>query len=134
MSTSAAPSIQPPTAFEIPDAEELRALRVDSDETQVELAARAGVSTDSIRRAEQGRSDPRLSTVRKVADAYGRGSNIPTADALASMRVVVGLSQSETARRAGMSQRSVSYIERNETDPQISTVRELLQVYEEAMG
>lgn len=48
--------------------EHLRVLRGERNLTQEELANRAAVSVDSIRRIERGELSPSLSTVMKLAD------------------------------------------------------------------
>jgi transcriptional regulator with XRE-family HTH domain len=49
------------------DAERLRTLRRSRDWTQADLARRAGVSLKVVQAAEQGRTQPRPETLRKVA-------------------------------------------------------------------
>ena len=48
---------------------QVRRLRQDAGLTQVKLATAAGVSVDVIRKAEQGRQTPSLSTLHKIASA-----------------------------------------------------------------
>jgi transcriptional regulator with XRE-family HTH domain len=49
----------------------LRALRETSGDTQESLAERAGISEVAYWRIENGVSDPRSNTVKKLADALG---------------------------------------------------------------
>jgi len=49
--------------------ENLRRLRERRYLTQRELAARAGVSADTIVKLEQNRWEPRLRTIKKLAEA-----------------------------------------------------------------
>lgn len=52
-------------------AERLRALRTRRVLTQRALAERSGVSLNTINRIEQGRLEPRFSTIHKLAGALG---------------------------------------------------------------
>ena len=49
----------------------LRELRETKFITQVELAQRSGVSETTIVRLEAGQHEPRISTIRKLAEALG---------------------------------------------------------------
>lgn len=49
--------------------EALKALRLAGGDSQKSLAARAGISDVAYGAIEQGKAQPRVSTVRKLADA-----------------------------------------------------------------
>lgn len=53
------------------DIEALKKLRWESGVSQEALAAKAGVSEMTVNSLEQGKTRPRLSTVKKIADALG---------------------------------------------------------------
>jgi transcriptional regulator with XRE-family HTH domain len=53
------------------DAERLRTLRRQRHWTQADLARRAGVSLKVVQAAEQGRTQPRPDTLRKLARVLG---------------------------------------------------------------
>ena len=59
---------------------------------------------------------------------------LPTGDELRAIRIVCGLSQNEAARRAGVSRMTVKRAENEVRDPQMSTVKALLDVYKEVAG
>ncbi len=54
----------------LPEPEDLKKLRLELRLTQQELAIRAGVSQPLIARIESGDVDPRLSTLRKIFNAF----------------------------------------------------------------
>lgn len=54
----------------LPTPNDIKKLRLDLDLTQHELASRAGVSQPLIARIEAGDVDPRLSTLRKIFNAF----------------------------------------------------------------
>jgi len=54
----------------LPTPNDIKKLRLDLDLTQHELAVRAGVSQPLIARIEAGDVDPRLSTLRKIFNAF----------------------------------------------------------------
>ncbi|MCX9012819.1 MAG: CBS domain-containing protein [Candidatus Methanoperedens sp.] len=54
----------------LPTPNDIKKLRLDLDLTQHELATRAGVSQPLIARIEAGDVDPRLSTLRKIFNAF----------------------------------------------------------------
>lgn len=51
--------------------EALKALRETSGDSQKSLAARAGISEYALNLIEVGKSKPRASTIKKLADALG---------------------------------------------------------------
>jgi DNA-binding XRE family transcriptional regulator len=51
--------------------ERVRALRVASGRTAMEVAAAAGMARSSFARLEASRHEPRLATLRRVAEALG---------------------------------------------------------------
>ena len=51
--------------------ERLRAIREARFMTQGELAAKAGLTNATVSRLERGRRRPRLSTIRRLAEALG---------------------------------------------------------------
>jgi DNA-binding XRE family transcriptional regulator len=60
-----------PSAFGV-DGAKIRRLRLHTGVTQIELAERAGVGHMTISRIERGEiEEPRISTLRKLADALG---------------------------------------------------------------
>lgn len=56
--------------MQLPTSEDLKKRRNELGLTQSDLAKRAGVSQPLIARIESGDVDPRLSTVRKILDAF----------------------------------------------------------------
>ena len=56
--------------MQLPTPEDLKKRRNELGLTQSDLAKRAGVSRPLIARIESGDVDPRLSTVRKILDAF----------------------------------------------------------------
>lgn len=48
-------------------ARNIKALREELQESQMEFAAHCGISTESLSLLERERSDPKLSTIQKVA-------------------------------------------------------------------
>ncbi len=56
--------------MQLPTPEDLKKRRNELGLTQSDLAKRAGVSQPLIARIESGDVDPRLSTVRKILDAF----------------------------------------------------------------
>ena len=54
----------------LPTPEDIKKLRLELSLTQHELASRAGVSQPLIARIESGDVDPRLSTLRKIFNAF----------------------------------------------------------------
>jgi predicted transcriptional regulator len=65
----------------LPTPDDIKKLRLELNLTQHELASRAGVSQPLIARIESGDVDPRLSTLRKIFNAF---------DAARKERVLVG--------------------------------------------
>jgi len=57
--------------MQLPMPEDLKQKRIELGLTQNELAKRAGVSQPLIARIEAGDVDPRLSTLRKIINAFG---------------------------------------------------------------
>lgn len=55
--------------IDVPTAREIRHGRMDAGLTQSELADRAGISQPALSKIESGTNDPRLSTMRAVAEA-----------------------------------------------------------------
>jgi transcriptional regulator with XRE-family HTH domain len=51
--------------------EKVREMRERRLLTQAELAERAGMTESTVNRIEQGLQQPRITTVRKIADALG---------------------------------------------------------------
>jgi transcriptional regulator with XRE-family HTH domain len=51
--------------------EALKTKRWQRGETQKALAERAGISENALNHLEQGKSQPRVSTVKRLADALG---------------------------------------------------------------
>lgn len=51
------------------DTQALQELRLAGGYTQRALAAKAGISRASYQSAEQGKRNPRISTINKIADA-----------------------------------------------------------------
>ncbi len=64
----------------LPTPDDIKKMRLELDLTQHDLASRAGVSQPLIARIESGDVDPRLSTIRKIFNAF---------DAARKERVVV---------------------------------------------
>lgn len=58
------------------DPEALKALRLARGETQVSLAARAGLTEQTLNYAERGRKQPRLGTLKKLSAAL----NVPISE------------------------------------------------------
>ncbi|AKB75303.1 putative Cro-like protein [Methanosarcina lacustris Z-7289] len=57
---------------------------------------------------------------------------LPTPEDLKKRRNELGLTQSELAKRAGVSQPLIARIESGDVDPRLSTVRKILNAFEEA--
>jgi predicted transcriptional regulator len=57
---------------------------------------------------------------------------LPTPEDLKKRRNELGLTQSELAKRAGVSQPLIARIESGDVDPRLSTVRKILEAFEEA--
>lgn len=57
---------------------------------------------------------------------------LPTPEELKKRRNELGLTQSELAKRAGVSQPLIARIESGDVDPRLSTVRKILEAFEEA--
>lgn len=53
------------------DIEAVKKLRWESGDSQSSLAAKAGISSVTLLHIEQGKTTPRVSTVKKLADALG---------------------------------------------------------------
>lgn len=48
-------------------AQNIKAIRADMQESQIDFAAHCGISTEALSLLERERSDPKLSTMQKVA-------------------------------------------------------------------
>lgn len=57
---------------------------------------------------------------------------LPTPEDLKKRRNELGLTQSDLAKRAGVSQPLIARIESGDVDPRLSTVRKILEAFEEA--
>ncbi|WNY25247.1 CBS domain-containing protein [Methanolapillus millepedarum] len=57
---------------------------------------------------------------------------IPTPEDLKKKRIELGLTQSDLAKRAGVSQPLIARIEMSDVDPRLSTVAKILAAFEEA--
>jgi predicted transcriptional regulator len=60
--------------------------------------------------------------------------NLPTPEDLLERREELGLTQSELAERAGVSQPLIARIEGDDVDPRLSTLRRIVNALEEAEG
>lgn len=52
-------------------AENLKRMRTDKKESQIDFAANCGISTEALSKMERRVTDPRLSTLQKVAAYMG---------------------------------------------------------------
>lgn len=59
---------------------------------------------------------------------------LPTHKELKKKRKELGLTQSKLAEKAGVSQPLIARIEANDVDPRLSTVRKLIQVFDQVEG
>jgi transcriptional regulator with XRE-family HTH domain len=75
-----------PAVYRLPFDVLLRTLREEQRLTREELAARAGMSSDSIAALERGKNHPRLSTLRRLVDGLGLSSKEKEAFLNAAMR------------------------------------------------
>ncbi|UUX91850.1 CBS domain-containing protein [Methanoplanus endosymbiosus] len=57
---------------------------------------------------------------------------IPTPGEIREKRVKLGMTQSETARKSGLSQSMIARIESGSVDPRVSTLRKILSVLQDA--
>jgi predicted transcriptional regulator len=57
---------------------------------------------------------------------------LPTPDEIKQKRVELGLTQSDLAKRAGVSQPLIARIESGDVDPRLSTLRKIIEVFEDA--
>lgn len=57
---------------------------------------------------------------------------LPTPDELKQKRMELGLTQSDLAKRAGVSQPLIARIESGDVDPRLSTLRKIIEVFGEA--
>lgn len=60
-------------------AKSIRMARADKRLSQIEVAEIAGTSPSRVSELESGKSDPRLSTLARVADALGLAVNVAAA-------------------------------------------------------
>jgi len=59
-----------PARFDVPDARDLRAMRIIAQLTMQDAATAVGVDIDTIRRWEQGETSPRLCDVQSLISVY----------------------------------------------------------------
>lgn len=119
----------------IPDGNELFKARKTRGLTQAEVAKRADVSQPLLSRLENNDVDPRLPTLHRVAQAINNSENtidyeeleVAIPSAIMDARIEAGLTQSELADQAGVSQPLIARIENNNVNPRASTLQIILQ-------
>jgi transcriptional regulator with XRE-family HTH domain len=125
--------------FEHPDAPEPRTvalgdkislLRREKKMTLAQLAEKAGISSAYLCHIETGRAMPSLSTLKSIAAALGVCTDdLMTAShvgyKLKKVRCERGLTQSELAKKAGVSPGLIGQIESGRVEPSIKTLEKI---------
>lgn len=129
-SQTAAPRTRPPSECTVPLARQLRAWRQEAGFNCSEAADAAGVYTETVYRSENPEPDIRVSSLRKLLDAYGVDVVLPTGSDVRQWRILAGLSISDVDRASPVSASTVCRFERSEHDVFVSSLRGLVTFFE----
>lgn len=112
--------------------------RVENHMTQKELGEKAGIDPSTIRKYESGRLNPKIGTLRKIADALGCkvtdlddnfDEEIPSPalvmQKIHECRMAAGLTQQELAEKVGLDGATIGKYERGILRPKAETVKKI---------
>lgn len=101
--------------------ERIRKYRTERGMTQKELAEKCGMFDSAIRRYEIGKQNPKKETLERIAAAleidafriYTNDTGLTIGDRIRKYRKECGLTQSEVAKKIGVTKQAISKYEHN---------------------
>lgn len=122
----------------------LHALRKAKKVTLEQLSDETDISIASLSRYETGKRNPKISTIRTLAEYFevssdyleGRDSSTDTVENISDLsnifyqlRISNGLNQGDVAKQVGVKESTYAGYERGEREPEYSTTSEILKYY-----
>lgn len=122
----------------------LHALRKAKKVTLEQLSDETDISIASLSRYETGKRNPKISTIRTLAEYFevssdyleGRDSSTDTVENISDLsnifyqlRISNGLNQGDVAKKVGVKESTYAGYERGEREPEYSTTSEILKYY-----
>lgn len=122
----------------------LHALRKAKKVTLEQLSDETDISIASLSRYETGKRNPKISTIRTLAEYFevssdyleGRDSSTDTVENISDLsnifyqlRISNGLNQGDVAKKVGVKESTYASYERGDREPEYSTTSEILKYY-----
>ena len=122
----------------------LHALRKEKKVTLEQLSDETDISIASLSRYETGKRNPKISTIRTLAEYFevssdyleGRDSSTDTVENIYDLsnifyqlRISNGLNQGDVAKKVGVKESTYAGYERGEREPEYSATSEILEYY-----
>lgn len=122
----------------------LHALRKAKKVTLKQLSDETDISIASLSRYETGKRNPKISTIRTLAEYFevssdyleGRDSSTDNVKSISDLsnifyqlRISNGLNQGDVAKKVGVKESTYAGYERGEREPEYSTTSEILKYY-----
>ena len=122
----------------------LHALRKAKKVTLEQLSDETDISIASLSRYETGKRNPKISTIRTLAEYFevssdyleGRDSSTDTVENIYDLsnifyqlRISNGLNQGDVAKKVGVKESTYAGYERGEREPEYSATSEILEYY-----
>lgn len=122
----------------------LHALRKAKKVTLEQLSEETDISIASLSRYETGKRNPKISTIRTLAEYFevssdyleGRDSSTDTIESISDLsnifyqlRISNGLNQGYAAKDLGISQQTYARYEKGDREPKYSTTSEILKYF-----
>lgn len=122
----------------------LHALRKENGVTLEQLSEETDISISSLSRYETGKRNPKISTIRTLAEYFevssdyleGRDSSTDTVENISDLsnifyqlRISNGLNQGDVAKQVGITRQAISLYERGEREPKYSDACKLLKIF-----
>ena len=122
----------------------LHALRKAKKVTLEQLSDETDISIASLSRYETGKRNPKISTIRTLAEYFevssdyleGRDSSTDTVESISDLsnifyqlRISNGLNQGDVAKKVGVKESTYGRYERGDREPEYSTTSEILKYY-----